>query len=120
MIDGMPASRRTHLGLSRSFQLPRPFGSLTLADNVRVPLLSTVARRQGGLVHGPHEMDQRCLELLAMVGLESRSRRWPRDLTQVDKPPRNHSSYRACHRGYVIYIDGSIRSRLSKVTNVPR
>src|ERR1700740_1685095 len=29
-IDGMPAHKRTHLGLARSFQLPRPFPSLTL------------------------------------------------------------------------------------------
>jgi branched-chain amino acid transport system ATP-binding protein len=83
-INGMPANKRTHLGLSRSFQLPRPFASLTLADNLRIPLLYTVARRQGVLVRAPSEMDDRCLELLAMVGLESRAKRWPRDLTQVE------------------------------------
>src|SRR5262245_63918230 len=38
-VDGMPANKRTHLGLARSFQLPRPFASLTLADNLRIPLL---------------------------------------------------------------------------------
>src|SRR5262245_62383495 len=31
-VDGMPAHKRTHLGLARSFQLPRPFTSLTLLD----------------------------------------------------------------------------------------
>ena len=41
-MDGLAAHQRTHLGLARSFQLPRPFHSLTLAENMRVPLLYTV------------------------------------------------------------------------------
>ena len=36
-LDGLEAHQRTRLGLSRSFQLPRPFASLSLADNIRVP-----------------------------------------------------------------------------------
>src|SRR5580698_8751964 len=44
-VDGLPAHRRTHLGLARSFQLPRPFVSLSLLDNVRIPRLYTVAAR---------------------------------------------------------------------------
>jgi branched-chain amino acid transport system ATP-binding protein len=82
-IDGFPAHKRTHLGLARSFQLPRPFSSMTVADNVRVPLLYTV-RRRTGLVHSAKDLDGRCLELLALVGLEHLAQRWPRDLTQVD------------------------------------
>ena len=46
-LDGLPAHERTHLGLARSFQLPRPFLSLTLVDNLRVPLLYTVNARPG-------------------------------------------------------------------------
>src|ERR1700681_468019 len=38
-LDGLEAHHRTRLGLSRSFQLPRPFASLSLADNIRIPLL---------------------------------------------------------------------------------
>ncbi len=41
-LDGLDAHRRTHLGLARSFQLPRPFVSMNLADNIRIPLLYTV------------------------------------------------------------------------------
>src|SRR6202163_1871500 len=33
-IDGLAAHQRTHLGLARSFQLPRPFASLSLIDNI--------------------------------------------------------------------------------------
>src|SRR5262249_22547948 len=41
-IDGVPGYRRTRLGLARSFQLPKPFRSLSLIDNLRIPLLYTV------------------------------------------------------------------------------
>ena len=82
-LDGMPAHKRTHLGLARSFQLPRPFMSLSVADNVRVPLLYTV-RPRSGLVHSALDLDQRCMELLALVGLDAKAGRWPRDLTQVE------------------------------------
>src|SRR5262245_43280477 len=41
-LNRAPAHKRTHLGLARSFQLPRPFASMTVADNVRVPLLYAV------------------------------------------------------------------------------
>src|SRR5204862_1744394 len=46
-LDGLIAHRRTRLGLARSFQLPRPFMSLSVADNLRVPLLYTVHAREG-------------------------------------------------------------------------
>jgi branched-chain amino acid transport system ATP-binding protein len=82
-VDGAPAHKRTHLGLARSFQLPRPFASMTVADNVRVPLLYTV-RRRTGLVHSARDLDHRCVELLSLVGLEAMAGRWPRDLTQVE------------------------------------
>ncbi len=82
-LNGAPTHRRTHLGLARSFQLPRPFTSMTVADNVRVPLLYTV-RRRTGLVHSARDLDHRCVELLSLVGLEGMAGRWPRDLTQVE------------------------------------
>jgi branched-chain amino acid transport system ATP-binding protein len=82
-LDGLDAHQRTRLGLARSFQLPRPFASMTLADNVRVPLLYTVNARAK-----PHltaaEIDARCGELLNLVGLAPKARQWPRDLTQVE------------------------------------
>jgi branched-chain amino acid transport system ATP-binding protein len=81
-IDGLTAHERTRLGLARSFQLPRPFVSLNLMDNIRVPLLYTVAAR--GIRHGVDEIEGRCVALLHEVGLEAKARRLPRDLTQVE------------------------------------
>jgi branched-chain amino acid transport system ATP-binding protein len=81
-VDGLPAHQRTHRGLGRSFQLPRPFPSMTLADNLRIPLLYTVHTRTGPL-HAD-SIDARCAELLNMVGLVDKRRHLPRDLTQVE------------------------------------
>jgi branched-chain amino acid transport system ATP-binding protein len=81
-VDGLAAHQRTRLGLARSFQLPRPFVSLSLLDNIRVPLLYTVAAR--GTVNSVQEIERRCTDLLCEVGLEAKARHLPRDLTQVE------------------------------------
>jgi branched-chain amino acid transport system ATP-binding protein len=82
-IDGLLTHERTRRGMARSFQLPRPFVTLTVADNLRVPLLYTVnARRKPALK--PAELDARCAELLALVGLIGKAAKLPRDLTQVE------------------------------------
>ena len=82
-IAGQSAHQRTRLGMARSFQLPRPFPSMTVGDNLKVPLLYTVnARRKPALTAA--EIGQRCAELLTVVGLADRARQLPKDLTQVD------------------------------------
>jgi branched-chain amino acid transport system ATP-binding protein len=81
-LNGLAAHRRTRLGLARSFQLPRPFVSLSLIDNIRIPLLYTVAARGTG--RSAHDIDTRCLDLLHEVGLEEKAQQLPRDLTQVE------------------------------------
>jgi branched-chain amino acid transport system ATP-binding protein len=82
-LDGLTAHQRTRRGLARSFQLPRPFASLSLAENVRIPILYAVNARAGGHLHGA-AIDERCLELLGMVGLAAKARQMPRDLTQIE------------------------------------
>ncbi len=72
-IDGLPPHQRARLGLVRSFQLPRPFGSLTVADNLRV---ATVYAGRSGAAGIP--------ELLEMVGLKGKADRLPRELTQIE------------------------------------
>jgi branched-chain amino acid transport system ATP-binding protein len=83
-LNGLTAHQRTRRGLARSFQLPRPFGSLSLAENLRIPILYAVNAR-----HGRHHLtgaaiDTRCLELLGQVGLADKARHLPRDLTQIE------------------------------------
>jgi branched-chain amino acid transport system ATP-binding protein len=72
-IDGLPPHQRARLGLVRSFQLPRPFGSLTVGDNLRVAMV--YAGRTRTAVTG---------ELLEMVGLKDKIDRLPRELTQIE------------------------------------
>ena len=82
-LGPMPAHVRARRGLGRSFQLPRPFHSLTLADNLRVPLIYTVNAR-GGARLSAAEMTDRAHELLGHFGLAAKAGRMPRDLTQVE------------------------------------
>jgi len=82
-IDRMPAYRRTRLGLARSFQLPKPFRSLNLVDNLRIPLLYTVNARHGAHLSAA-AIGERCRALLADVGLADKALHLPRDLTQVE------------------------------------
>jgi branched-chain amino acid transport system ATP-binding protein len=82
-IDGLIAHERTRRGLARSFQLPRPFMSMSVAENIRVPLLYTVNARKGHRL-SPSELDDRCMELLKLVALDAKTAKSPRDLTQVE------------------------------------
>jgi branched-chain amino acid transport system ATP-binding protein len=82
-LDGMAAHQRTVLGLARSFQLPRPFHSLSVAENLRVPLLYAVKARLGPAIT-PHELDEHCVEYLRLVALDHKAGKRPRDLTQVE------------------------------------
>ncbi|SKA27815.1 branched-chain amino acid transport system ATP-binding protein [Enhydrobacter aerosaccus] len=72
-IDRLPPHRRAQLGLVRSFQLPRPFGSLTIADNLKVAMLYA-GKPSSDSIH----------DLLALLGLEDKAGRLPRELTQIE------------------------------------
>ena len=82
-MDGLAAHQRTILGLARSFQLPRPFHSMSVADNLRIPLLYAVKARSGSHV-AKADADERCVEYLRLVGLDHKAQTQPRDLTQVE------------------------------------
>jgi branched-chain amino acid transport system ATP-binding protein len=95
-LDGLPAHRRTRLGLARSFQLPRPFHTMTLTENVQVPILYAAQSRghhgshggghgesKGGGLH-TGELRDGAQALLEMVGLGGKARQRPADLTQIE------------------------------------
>jgi branched-chain amino acid transport system ATP-binding protein len=83
VLDGLLPHKRAYLGLARSFQLPRPFGSLSVTDNMRIPLLYTAAVRAGHR-RTEAEIRARADELLTLVGLAAKAHARPVDLTQVD------------------------------------
>jgi branched-chain amino acid transport system ATP-binding protein len=82
-VDGLLTHERTRRGMARSFQLPRPFTTLTVAENLRVPLLYTVNARPGQSLSAA-DIDARCKELLQLVALGEKGAQYPRDLTQVE------------------------------------
>jgi branched-chain amino acid transport system ATP-binding protein len=63
-ITGLPAHKRTRLGISRSFQIPRPFGTMTVRENIAIPL--EYAGRHGGDQNTPLEAAG---EILTTMGL---------------------------------------------------
>jgi branched-chain amino acid transport system ATP-binding protein len=82
-LAGLIAHERTRLGLARSFQLPKPFHSMNLLDNIRIPLLYTVNARPGHHLSDA-AITARCEELLTHVNLAGKALQRPRDLTQVE------------------------------------
>jgi branched-chain amino acid transport system ATP-binding protein len=82
-VDGLLTHERTRRGMARSFQLPRPFVTLTVAENLRVPMLYAVNARPGTRLTDA-EIDARCAELLSLVALRDKAEQHPRDLTQVE------------------------------------
>jgi branched-chain amino acid transport system ATP-binding protein len=75
-ITSLPAHQRARLGLARSFQLPRPFSSMSVMENVEVPLEYAGARRSGA---APSAM-----EILHEAGLADQAHAQAKSLTQVD------------------------------------
>ena len=75
------AHERTRLGLARSFQLPRPFATLTLAENLRVPILYAVHVRAATRWSTSKAAAPSCC---GMVGLADKAHQLPRDLTQIE------------------------------------
>lgn len=65
-ITALPAHDRARLGLARTFQVPRPFGHMTVFENLKV------AARFGG--HLPErEADQWVERVLAMTGMQAQA-----------------------------------------------
>jgi len=82
-LTGMPAHRRIRRGLARSFQIPKPFASMTVLDNLRIPLLYA-AGRHDGLKVSEAQSAAEAMEILASVGLAAKAGEMSGGLTQVD------------------------------------
>ena len=78
-IKALPAYKRARLGIARSFQIPKPFKSMTVLENLCVPL--DFAARDRGEHHHIHDQ---AMEVLQMIGFADRAHELSADLTQVD------------------------------------
>jgi branched-chain amino acid transport system ATP-binding protein len=76
-ISGLPAYKRTRRGIARSFQIPRPFASMSVLENLVVPL-QYVAHR------GEAEARKEALEVLERSGLAEKADTPSNRLSQVE------------------------------------
>jgi branched-chain amino acid transport system ATP-binding protein len=78
-VTGLPAHERAWRGIARSFQIPRPFSSMTVLENLCVT--HEYAARDRGRRGNPASV---ALDILAMVGLEAKARVRSARLTQIE------------------------------------
>jgi len=78
-ITTLAAHRRTRLGIVRSFQIPKPFTSMTVRENLGIPLeYAAHARSPAG------HADAEAAEILRTIGLEAKAHLRPAELTQIE------------------------------------
>ena len=78
-VTRLPPYKRARLGIARSFQIPKPFRSMTVLDNLRVPL-EYAARTHAGRRRAEDE----AMGILEEMGLAARAHQDSAGLTQVD------------------------------------
>lgn len=86
MLDGrdvtrLPAYRRAHLGIGRTFQIPRPFASATVRENVAIGALFGTLDGQVGVDEALRVADH----YLELIGFTDRRDKISGTLTPVDK-----------------------------------
>ncbi len=79
-ISSLPAYQRTRRGIARSFQIPRPFSSMTVLENLLVPL-EFVSH-----LHTLHRADTRAeaMEILTSISLADKAHTQSNQLSQVE------------------------------------
>jgi branched-chain amino acid transport system ATP-binding protein len=79
-ISKLPAYQRTRRGIARSFQIPRPFSSMTVLENLMVPL--EFVRH----LHTLHRADTRAeaMEILSSISLADKANTLSNQLSQVE------------------------------------
>ena len=78
-ITRMAAHRRTRSGIVRSFQIPRPFRTMTVLQNLLIPM-----EYSAGYGEGSPTMAAEAQEILDLVGFRNRAHENSGRLTQVD------------------------------------
>ncbi len=77
-ITRLPPDRRCRLGLARSFQIPQPFGGMTVFENAVVAAAFGQGRRE-------RDVYAACLEMLDRCGLADKANRLAGSLTLIDR-----------------------------------
>src|SRR5215467_2128950 len=77
-ITRMPPSRRCVMGIARSFQIPQPFGGMTVFENLVVAAAFGRKLRE-------RDSYARCMEVLDQCGLADKANRHAGTLTLIDR-----------------------------------
>ena len=72
-ISGLPAYQRTRRGIARSFQIPRPFASMSVLENLLVPL-----------EYVSHGKIEQAHDILRQIGLADKAETQSNQLSQVE------------------------------------
>jgi branched-chain amino acid transport system ATP-binding protein len=80
-ITFLPANQRSHRGIARSFQLPRPFRSMTVLQNLMVALDFAA---HGHLFETASHRRDAAMSILTRIGLASKALAATTALTQVE------------------------------------
>lgn len=91
-VTRMKPNRRTSLGIARSFQIPRPFGSMTVAQNIAIPL-EYLGR--GG--KGTSGFMEEARDILNLMGLEPVADTPANGLNQIELRKLELARAMACH-----------------------
>jgi branched-chain amino acid transport system ATP-binding protein len=83
-VSRMAAHKRIRRGLARSFQLPKPFGTMTLVENLCVPILYAANARHGAVHATPAQAAEQAMDILQKIGLGKKAHEMSGGLTQVD------------------------------------
>jgi len=76
-ITTLAPHRRTKIGIARTFQIPKPFTSMTVLENLEIPLEYTGHA-------SAHDGRAAALEILNEIGLDTKARLRPSGLTQIE------------------------------------
>jgi branched-chain amino acid transport system ATP-binding protein len=76
-ISRLPAYVRTRKGIARSFQVPRPFHTMTVLENLLVPSAYVTHLKDA-------EGESQAMQILGYMGLAAKARSFARELSQVE------------------------------------
>ena len=76
-LTGLPPYQRTRLGIARSFQVPRPFHSMSVLENLLVPSAYVVHMKDS-------EGEAQAMEILRGMGLAEKAGLHANQLSQVE------------------------------------
>jgi len=81
LMDREAPHQRVRRGIARTFQIPKPFASMSVLENLCIPL-EYAARKHASLIRS--QIRDEALQILGQVGLAQKAQAMSRGLTQVD------------------------------------